>query len=54
MLVEAGRSPVPVPDEMDSFNLLNPFSSTMALRSTQPLTKLSTTNISGGKKAVGA
>jgi hypothetical protein len=50
-MLQAGRSPVRVPDdELDFFNLLNPSSRTMALGSTQPLTKMSTRNFSGGKK----
>jgi hypothetical protein len=43
-------SPVRAPDEVDCFNLPNPSSRTMALRSTQPLTKMSTRNLPGGKK----
>jgi hypothetical protein len=49
-MLQAGRSPVQVPDEMDFFNLSNPPSRTMALESTQPLTKMSTRNLPGGKK----
>jgi hypothetical protein len=49
-MLQAGRPPVRVPDEVDFFNLPNPSSSTMALRSTQPLTKMSTRNLPGGKK----
>jgi hypothetical protein len=33
-----------------SFNLPNPSSCTMALRSAQPLTKMSTKDLPGGKK----
>jgi hypothetical protein len=33
------------PDEVDIFNLPNPSSRTMALRSTQPLTEMSTRNL---------
>jgi hypothetical protein len=47
---QAGRSPVQAPDEVDFFNVLNPSSHTMALGSTQPLTKMSTRNLPGGKK----
>jgi hypothetical protein len=36
------------PGEVDFFNLLNPSSRTMGLGSTQPLTEISTRNISGG------
>jgi hypothetical protein len=38
------------PDEMDVFNFPNPSSRTMALESTQPLTEMSTRNLSGGKE----
>jgi hypothetical protein len=48
-MLQAGRSPVLVPDEVDFFNLPNPSSRTMALGSTQPLTKMSTRNLPGGK-----
>jgi hypothetical protein len=50
MLLQDGRSPVRVPDEVDLFNLPNPSSRTMALGSTQPLTEMSTRNLPGGKK----
>jgi hypothetical protein len=53
-MLQAGRSPVRVPDEVDNFNLPNPSSRTMALGSTQPLTEMSTRNLPGGKKAAGA
>jgi hypothetical protein len=49
-MLQAGRSPVRVPDEVDFFNLPNPSSHTMALGSTQPLTEMSTRNFPGGKK----
>jgi hypothetical protein len=49
-VLQAGRSPVRVPDEVDFFNLPNPSSRTMALGSTQPLTETSTRNFPGGKK----
>jgi hypothetical protein len=49
-MLQAGRSPVRVPDEVDFFNLPNPSSCTMDLGSTQPLTKMSTRNVSGGRK----
>jgi hypothetical protein len=45
-----GRSPVQVPDEVNFLNLPNPSSRTMALGSTQPLTKMSTRNLPGGKE----
>jgi hypothetical protein len=47
-MLQAGRSPVRVPDELDFFNLPNPSSRTMALGSTQPLTEMSTRNLPGG------
>jgi hypothetical protein len=49
-MLQAGRSPVRVPDEVDFFNLPNSSSCTMALGSTQPLTEMSTRNLPGGKK----
>jgi hypothetical protein len=49
-MLEAGRSPVRVPHEVDLFNLCNTSSSTMALGSTQPLTEMSTRNFPRGKK----
>jgi hypothetical protein len=49
-MLRAGRSPVQVPDEVDFFNWPNTSSRTMALRSTQPLTEMSTRNLPGGKK----
>jgi hypothetical protein len=49
-MLQAGRSPVRVPDEVDFFILPNPSSRTMSLRSTQPLTEMSTRNLPGGKK----
>jgi hypothetical protein len=48
-MLQAGRSPVRVPDEVDFFNLLNPSNRTMALGSTQPLTEMDTRNLPGGK-----
>jgi hypothetical protein len=49
-ILQAGRSPVRVQDEVDfSFNFPNPSSSTMALGSTQPLTEMSTRNLPRGK-----
>jgi hypothetical protein len=39
-MIQAGRSPVRVPDEVDFFSLPNPSSRTMALGSTQPLTEI--------------
>jgi hypothetical protein len=49
-MLQARRSPVQVPNEVDFFNLPNPSSRTMALVSTEPLTELSTRNLPGGKK----
>jgi hypothetical protein len=49
-MLQAGRSPVRVPDEVDFFNLPNHSSRTMALGSTQLLTEISTNNLTGGKK----
>jgi hypothetical protein len=49
-MLQAGRSPVWVPDDVDFFNLPNPSSLTMALGSTQPLREMSTRNLPGGKK----
>jgi hypothetical protein len=49
-MLQAGRSRVRVPDEVDFFNLPNPSSRTMALGSIQPLTEMSTRNFLGGKK----
>jgi hypothetical protein len=48
-VIQAGRSLVQVLDEVDFFYLPNPSSHTMALGSTQPLTKMSTRNLPGGK-----
>jgi hypothetical protein len=47
-MLQPGRSRVRVPVEVDFFNLANPSSRTMALGSTQPLTKMSTKNFPGG------
>jgi hypothetical protein len=49
-MLQAGRSPVRVPDEVDFFNLPNPSSRTMALESTQTLTEMSTRNLPGVTK----
>jgi hypothetical protein len=49
-VLQAGRSPVRVPGEVELFNLPNLSSRTMALGSTQPLTEMSTRNFLGGKK----
>jgi hypothetical protein len=50
ILVQAGKSLVRVPDEVDFFSLPNLSSRTMVLGSTKPLTEMSTSNIPGGKK----
>jgi hypothetical protein len=45
-MLQAGRSPVRFPTrQLDFLNWLNPFTSTMALGSTQPLTEMSTRNL---------
>jgi hypothetical protein len=49
-MLQAGRSPVRVPNEVDFFSLPNPSSRTMAVVLTQPLTKMSTRNLSGCNK----
>jgi hypothetical protein len=49
-MLQAGRSPVRVPDEVDFFNLPNRSRCTMALGSTQPLTEMNTRNFPGGTK----
>jgi hypothetical protein len=43
-MLQAGRWPVRFPDDVDFFNSSNPSSRTMALRSTQTLTEISTRN----------
>jgi hypothetical protein len=48
-VLQAGRSPVLVPGEVNFFNLSSTSSRTMALGSTQRLTKMSTRNLYGGK-----
>jgi hypothetical protein len=52
-MLQAGRSPVRVPDEVDFFNLPNPSSRTMPLGSTQPLTEMGTRNLPGEGGGVG-
>jgi hypothetical protein len=49
-MLQAEKSSVRVPDEVDIFNLPNSSSSTTALGLTQPLTEMSTRNFPGGKK----
>jgi hypothetical protein len=50
-MLQAGRSPVRVPDEVDFFKLPKPSGRTMALGSTQSQTEMSIRNFLGGKKA---
>jgi hypothetical protein len=45
-MLQAGRSPVRVPEEVDFLNLPKP----MALGSTQFLAEMSTRNLPGGKR----
>jgi hypothetical protein len=48
-MLQAGMSRVRVPiRSLDFFNLPNPISRTMALRSTQSLTEMSNRNLPGG------
>jgi hypothetical protein len=49
-MLQAGRSPVRVADEVDCFNWPNLSSRNIALASTFPLTEMTTKNLSGGKK----
>jgi hypothetical protein len=49
-MLQAGRSPIVVPDEIHIFNLPNPSSPTMALGSTRPVTKIRPRNLSVDKK----
>jgi hypothetical protein len=49
-MLQAGRMPVRVPDEVDFFNLPNPSSRAMALGSTQPQTEMGTRNLPGCNK----
>jgi hypothetical protein len=49
-MLQAGRSLVRVPGEVNFFNTSTPFSRTMTLGSTQRLTEMSTRNLPGGKK----
>jgi hypothetical protein len=49
-MLQAGRSSVRVPDEVDFSNLPNLSSRTMVLGSTQPLTKMTTRNFPRVKK----
>jgi hypothetical protein len=49
-MLQAGRSPIRVPDEVDLFNWRNHSSRAMAVGSAQPLIEMSTRNLPGGKK----
>jgi hypothetical protein len=49
-MLQAGRWPVRVPDEVKFSNLRNSSDRTMALGSTQPLAEMSTRNLPEGKK----
>jgi hypothetical protein len=49
-MLQAGRLPVRVTDEVNFFDLPNLSSRTMALGSNQPLTEINTRNLPGGKK----
>jgi hypothetical protein len=49
-MLQAGRSPVRVPDEVDFLSSPNPSGRTLALGSTQPLREMSTRNLPGSKK----
>jgi hypothetical protein len=48
-MLQAGRTPVRVPDEVDFFGLPKPSSHTMALGSTRSLTETSTRNLPESK-----
>jgi hypothetical protein len=48
-MLQARRSPVRVPNEVNFFNLPNPSSRIVALGSTQNLTEMNTRNLPGGK-----
>jgi hypothetical protein len=49
-MLQAGRLPVRVSNEVDLFNWPNHSSRAMALELTQPLTEMSTRNFPGDKK----
>jgi hypothetical protein len=49
-MLQAGWSPVRVPNNVHFFNLPNTSSRSMALGSTRPLTEMSTRNLPGSKK----
>jgi hypothetical protein len=48
-MLQAGRSPIRVPDDVDFSSLPNPSRSNMALGSAQHLTEMSTRNLRGVK-----
>jgi hypothetical protein len=52
-MLQSGRSPVRIPDEVDYFKVPNSSSRNMALGSPQSLTEMSTRNFPGGKKRPG-
>jgi hypothetical protein len=49
-MLQAGRSPVGVSDEVEFFNSPNPSSRNMTLGYTQPLKEMSTRNLPGDKR----
>jgi hypothetical protein len=49
-MLQAGRSPIRVPDEMDFFNEPDSSSRTVSLGSTQPLKEMNTRNFPGSIK----
>jgi hypothetical protein len=49
-MLQSGRSPVRVPDEVDIFDLPNHSGCTMTLGPTQHLTEMSTRYLPGAKK----
>jgi hypothetical protein len=49
-MLQAGRSPVRVPDDVDFLNSPNPSSRTLALGWTYPLTEMCTRNLPAGEK----
>jgi hypothetical protein len=48
-MLQTGRSPIRVPEEVDFFNLPDPSSSNMVLGSTQPLKEMSSRIFPGDK-----
>jgi hypothetical protein len=49
-MLQTGRSPIRVPDDVDFFNIPNPSSHTLAQGLTEPITKMNTRKFPGGKK----